>query len=176
MVHYMVWTPGKKRSIAIFLISITVLALLFYLISHGGGTNNDDVQPEFEAQVEFLSEADTNIILDCQIANTTEERQTGLMYVSSLPESEGMLFIQDPPRNVTLWMKNVEIPLDMIFVDENLRVVGIEEAIVELPDTPDGELIRYYSGQPVLYVIEANMGFCTENGIVPGTEITITFS
>ncbi len=166
---------GKLVVVAILVVIVTILAL-FLIQGYMNRLNNDDVQPEFESKIIFLNGDDVITALDCDIANTTEERQTGLMYVADLSEYEGMLFIQDPPRNVTLWMKNVEIPLDMIFVDENLRVVSIEEAAVELNGTQDSELVRYYSGQPVLYVIETNMGFCSENGIVPGTEITITFN
>lgn len=167
--------PSKDMMlITIFIVITAVLAVV--MIYDLGAPDNDDVPLEYEASVDFLLEADNAVSLDCQIANTTLERQAGLMHISNLPEREGMLFILEGSRNATLWMKNVEIPLDMIFVDEDMRVVNIEEASVEPPDTPDSELIRYRSDSPVLYVIETNMGFCSTHGIEPGTEITITFS
>ncbi len=168
--------PSKDMMLVTIFIVITVVLAMVLIYDIGTDLDNDDVPPEFEAQVGFLLETDSHIKLDCQVANTTEEKQTGLMYVSQLSEDEGMLFVQDEPSNVTFWMKNVEIPLDIIFVDEDLRIINIEEASIELEGTPDNEMTRYHSDQPVLYIIEANMGFCTENGIEPGTEITITFS
>ena len=87
-----------------------------------------------------------------------------------------MLFILEETRNVTLWMKNVHIPLDMIFIDENLTIMNIEVAHVELPETEDINLKRYYSSSPVLYVVETNAGFCTDHGIEAGDKVTITFS
>ena len=183
MVHYMFGTPRAKVFIAVALVGVMVIAQLLVFVTQEPSNNDiddigggDEVGSTYESEITFHMADDSTVIIGCQVADTIEERETGLMYVSSLPEHEGMLFDLGESRNVTLWMKNVEIPLDMIFVDKDMRIINIEEASVELPDTPDSELTRYYSGQPVLYIIETNMGFCSTHGIEAGTEIDIIFN
>ena len=52
-------------------------------------------------------------------ATTEEEKKKGLKGVKNLPEDEGMLFYFDPPRDVAMWMKGVDIPLDIIFFNDD---------------------------------------------------------
>ena len=52
-------------------------------------------------------------------ARTEEQRKKGLQGVEELPENEGMLFYFDPPEEVSMWMKGVDIPLDIIFFNED---------------------------------------------------------
>jgi uncharacterized protein len=55
-----------------------------------------------------------------EVARTTEEQSTGLMYRTQLAANRGMLFVFSPPRPVSFWMKNTLIPLDMIFVSNGV--------------------------------------------------------
>ncbi len=172
-------TPRVKVLTAIVVVLVMGLAQLVVLVTSNAPEELEYDDMAADNSISIISFDPINgssLSLECVVADTPEERQAGLMYVTSLPEDEGMLFILEEPRNVTMWMKNTEIPLDMIFVDENLRVINIEEAVVEPTETPDSELTRYQSNSPVLYIIETNMGFCSKNGIVPGAVITITFS
>jgi hypothetical protein len=50
---------------------------------------------------------------------STKEKEKGLMNRTSLPENEGMLFCYDPPEDVSFWMKNTLIPLDIVFINED---------------------------------------------------------
>lgn len=94
-----------------------------------------------------------------QVARTEEEKEKGLQGVTSLPEDEGMLFIYDEPQTVGFWMSDTEIPLDIIFIND------------------DEEVISTYQGEPntrtiaeednVKYVLEVNQG----SGIKPGDEL-----
>ena len=59
------------------------------------------------------------------IADTPARHQQGLMWVRQLAADQGMLFLLDAPRHFDLWMKNTYISLDMVFVDESGRVLGI---------------------------------------------------
>ena len=66
------------------------------------------------------------------VADTRERAEQGLMFVSDLPESQGMVFPVDPPEVETMWMKNTYIELDMLFVDADGRVSKIIERAAPL--------------------------------------------
>lgn len=94
-------------------------------------------------------------------ATTDEEKMRGLQGISELPSDEGMLFYFDPPQEVSFWMKDVEIPLDIVFINE------------------DQEVIKIYKGKPmnenlmtvkdVAYVLEVN----TDSDIKVGDDLDI---
>ncbi|MFO1242259.1 MAG: DUF192 domain-containing protein [Rickettsiales bacterium] len=77
--------------------------------------------------VRILTKKNPAAIL-AEVAMTDAEQETGLMYRSSLAENQGMLFPQDPPRRMQMWMKNTYIPLDMIFVGTEGRITMIAES------------------------------------------------
>jgi len=61
-----------------------------------------------------------------EVATTREEQALGLMFRRSLPENAGMLFIYQQPQPAAMWMKNTLIPLDMVFISPDGRVLRIE--------------------------------------------------
>ncbi|MCQ2966613.1 MAG: DUF192 domain-containing protein [Alphaproteobacteria bacterium] len=79
---------------------------------------NNKQQISFERKnFEIQKENGEHISLSLEIADTDERRQHGLMNRTHI--NGGMLFIFNPPRLVTMWMKNTPSSLDMIFIDEN---------------------------------------------------------
>jgi len=110
----------------------------------------------------------------CEVADSPSERAEGLMYRTELEQDKGMLFIFDSPRDVSFWMKNTLIPLDIIFVTEHGFVTNVAEAEPEL-GVADADLTRYQSDGPILYVIEINQGLSAANGIHTGTYVNITY-
>jgi uncharacterized membrane protein (UPF0127 family) len=99
------------------------------------------------------------------IADTEQERNRGLMYRSVLDEDEGMLFDFHTPRPVAFWMKNTLIPLDMIFIGADGRIVNIAA------DTRPHSLDPVPSDGPVLAVLEIGGGLSVELGIEPGDRV-----
>lgn len=74
-------------------------------------------------------------------ARTQEEKMKGLSNIEELPQDEGMLFFFDPPQEVSMWMKDTLIPLDIVFIDEDQEVIKVfhgqpnDEQLITVPDT-----------------------------------------
>ncbi len=62
------------------------------------------------------------------VAETKEERERGLMHISTMAQNEGMLFVFEKPGKHAFWMKNTWIPLDIIFLDDQKKVVSVSHA------------------------------------------------
>lgn len=95
------------------------------------------------------------------IARTEEQKERGLSVMEELPEDEGMLFPYDPPEDVGFWMHNTTIPLDIIFINDDLEVTKVakgkpmDETLIEEND--------------VAYVLELNQN----SGVKVGDEVDI---
>ncbi|MCS6812204.1 MAG: DUF192 domain-containing protein [Cyanobacteria bacterium] len=104
-----------------------------------------------------------------EVARTVQEQSTGLMYRPSLPDDRGMLFPFDPPMTVSFWMKNVQIPLDMVFMRQG-KVLFIA---ANVPPCQSDPCPVYGPGVPIDNVIELRGGRAKELGIQIGDFITI---
>jgi uncharacterized membrane protein (UPF0127 family) len=100
-----------------------------------------------------------------ELATTPRQRAQGLMYRRDLAADRGMLFVYRRPKDVSMWMKNTFIPLDMLFIDEGGRVVRIAERTV--PES----LQTISSGEPVLAVLELRGGSADRLGLSKGDEV-----
>lgn len=96
------------------------------------------------------------------VADTDTHRQQGLMFVKSLPDSAGMLFVFEQPRKIQMWMKNTLIPLDMLFIDADGRVESIAV------NTTPMSLNIIESKGAVIGVLELAGGATTRLGIKAG--------
>lgn len=106
-----------------------------------------------------------------EIADSAGEREKGLMGREQMEEDEGMLFVFDKKAIYPFWMKNTLIPLDIIWINDNL-VVHIEKNA--LPCKKDEECVSYTPLQEADYVLEINGNKADELGIEAGDEVRIT--
>ena len=104
-----------------------------------------------------------------EVADTDTKRQLGLMFRDSLDENQGMIFLFNKPREVSFWMKNVKIPLDMLFIYKN-KVVKIYNMV---PGCEDEPCDLYPSVYKIDYVIELNGGFCQKYNIKTGQDVNL---
>jgi uncharacterized membrane protein (UPF0127 family) len=106
--------------------------------------------------------------LDFQVwlADTPQRQSQGLMFVRSLPDMRGMLFVHDESRPMSMWMKNTYIPLDMVFIDNKGRI----EQIVE--QTTPHSLALIQSKEPALAVLEIAGGEAKRLGIHAGQQVS----
>lgn len=72
-----------------------------------------------------IAEKEYNVSL----AKTEEQRESGLQNITELPEDSGMLFLFDSPDEVSMWMEDTKIPLDIIFINEDLEVIAVYQGV-----------------------------------------------
>ncbi len=100
-----------------------------------------------------------------ELANTPETLQRGLMYRQSLADDHGMLFIFAQDSDHEFWMKNTYIPLDLIYIAADGRIVGIHAHATPLSEA------GISVGQPSRYVLEVPGGYAARRGIAPGDRV-----
>lgn len=113
--------------------------------------------------------------IQVQVAKTQDQRTKGLSGVSSLDKNSGMLFVFDTKKvNPAFWMKDMLIPLDMIWISNN-KIVKIDKDIpAPALGTPNNKLTVYSPGQPVDYVLEVNAGFSNLNNLSVGSSVDLS--
>ncbi|MBI2086633.1 MAG: DUF192 domain-containing protein [Candidatus Zambryskibacteria bacterium] len=91
--------------------------------------------------------------IEVEIADTEEERAQGLSDKGTLETGHGVLFIFDEPAKYGFWMKNMHFPIDIVWIDENWKVVGIERLI-----NPNTYPKAFYPPDNIKYVLEIPAG------------------
>lgn len=100
---------------------------------------------------------------DVEVAENEEERMKGLQEVIEMDDDEGMLFIFPEPQHVDFWMKDTEIPLDIIFINSDLEVISVKQGE---PMSED-----FISEDNVQYVLEVNQN----SGIEEGDDVILDY-
>jgi uncharacterized membrane protein (UPF0127 family) len=156
-----------RRGIAVRLAAASLLALAF-----GAGCKRDGQQPQATtaaAPVPTVS-IDTGarkLLFHVEVAATPEEQERGLMYRERLATDAGMLFVWARPSAHTFWMKNTLIPLDMIFIGADQKIVGIVENAE--PQTLNERRVNGASQ----YVLEIGGGLSSQLGIRAGQAVEL---
>ena len=93
-----------------------------------------------------------------EVADTDAEREAGLMYRQDMADDHGMLFVFEMPQQVSFWMRNTPMPLDLIFVGQDGKIRAIKHG------EPQSDAI-ISPGVPVRFVLELKAGTAARNGI-----------
>ena len=125
-----------------------------------------------EAQLQRFATSELTIVgktgphrFTIEVAKTPAQMEQGLMFRRTLADDAGMLFDFKQPTMATMWMRNTLVPLDMLFVDAQGRIVNIHERAV-----PESDSV-IAAAAPVRYVIELNGGTAARLGIAPGDKV-----
>ena len=103
--------------------------------------------------------------IEIEVAEAPKEKELGLMFRTQLADNQGMLFPYDSPREITMWMRNTYIPLDMVFIRADGVVHRIERRAEPLSE-------RVISSQgPVSAVLEMAGGATEKLGLKPGDRV-----
>lgn len=155
-------------------ISIVAIAVLGVGVLYAGGLGPFSAPPDDAYErttVTVLEENETELAtVEVRVADTFRKRYVGLSDTESLARDEGMLFVHDSRGRHTYVMRDMDVPLDIIFVAPNGTITEIHHAPRE-PDTSESDLTRYRgSGQ---YVLEVAYGYTNEMEIETGHQIRI---
>lgn len=149
-------SSGAAKSVALlFLIAAPVGA---YYALHAKA-------PEAETHTLELVTGSGVKLINIEVAATPDEQALGLMYRTELADDHGMLFPYDEERELSMWMHNTYIPLDMVFIRADGTVARIEVKAEPLSD----RVIR--SGEPVTGVLELAGGAAERLGLKPGDKV-----
>ena len=99
-----------------------------------------------------------------EVAADDAARQQGLMFREKMATNAGMVFVFDQVAKQCMWMKNTLVPLSVAFIDEQGRIVNIE-------DMQPQSLDNHCSSKPVKYALEMNLGWFKQRHIKPGMQI-----
>ncbi|WP_428604075.1 DUF192 domain-containing protein [Sedimenticola sp.] len=111
-----------------------------------------------------------NVNARVEVASTPNQRQRGLMHRQSLGKDEGMLMVFPTPQEVSMWMLNTKVPLDVGFFDQQ----GVLRSVVQMQ--PDGGKQLYHSPPQTLYALEMNRGWFDRYALVPGARLKLPYA
>ncbi len=144
-----------------------LVALVMYLSSNNSlPTLEEYLSKNTISAKETLIHA-PNGYIKAELATSSEQLETGLSGRQSMDPGSGMLFVFPVVASRGFWMRNMSFPIDIIWIDKNKTVIGIEKDVA-----PESYPNIYFPPQPVKYVLELNAGYAEENGIASGTPLT----
>lgn len=149
----------SKNLLLLLLVFSTVFSACSQEIKH-------NINFEQEGELWILpSEMHDSLYIKIEFAQEDSEMMQGLMYRDSMNSDEGMLFLYPYSQEMYFWMKNTQIPLDLIFINEDGVIVDLAERT-----TPFSEE-NIHSQVLSKYVLEVNAAYCAENYIIIGDRV-----
>lgn len=113
------------------------------------------------------------ISVDVTISDSIMERTLGLMLKDDLSDTEGMLFIFESEGYYDFWMKNMNFPIDIIWISSNFSVIHIEQ---NCPPCKNDDCPLFSSPKPAKYVLEVKSNFTEKNNISLGDKVILDLS
>lgn len=140
-------------------------ACLYLMISPLMAQTIDD-RPDFEQSHVYIETTDGRIYqFTLEVADTSQRRTFGLMFVKEMAPDEGMIFIWDKPALRQFWMRNTYVSLDILFFDKEGRLLHIAEHTTPLSDR------SIPSMAPTQFVVELNAGEAQRRQIDIGSQL-----
>ena len=165
----------RKHFVTVALVLVALAAIALILPRFFGSNKTEQIVEITADDIQFSKDGELSIFkndsliqtIDVEFAKNDMERSLGLMYRSSMDEHQGMWFIfpEEAPRS--FYMKNTEIPLDIIYLDKDKKVVSIAKNARPYDET------SLPSEKPAMYVLEINGGLSDKWGIEKGDRMEV---
>ena len=159
----------KKNGPIILVLAIVILIVGYYFYSvkppaaPNESANSPAVQSAPAGAIPLSAPGGQMFVF---VATTSADQEEGLSGRQSLPADQGMLFVFDQPGSYEFWMKDMNFPLDMVWINEDKTVAGVTADLS--PDTyPD----TFLPPNDIKYVLEINAGAAGEFGMATGTPL-----
>lgn len=160
MYKHVTWMAILTLTLILGSCSLNISDLILFLKA-------EDTQPQsLEIRGSFKAKGKTIFL---EVAETKEQQEKGLMYRTSLANDRGMLFPYKPPRQVSFWMKNTLIPLDIIFIRDG----QVKFILHNYPPCKSYPCPSYGPFVPVDQVIEIPAGQASKLGIKVGDDLVV---
>jgi len=127
--------------------------------------NNTVKADSFKVEIVKVKSAKGEFYFNTEIAQTDREREKGLMYRKSMARDAAMLFLWDTDQPIQMWMKNTNIPLDMVFIRSDGKIANIAHKT-----TPNSRRLLSSKGQ-VRAVLELSAGTAEKIGLAEGHQV-----
>jgi uncharacterized membrane protein (UPF0127 family) len=162
----------KNKLLFLFLLILSLSLISAYLLNTKNSSNVESVS---QKNVEGAQPLYKNIklgdkILYLKVADSEESREQGLSGVKDFSNFDGMLFVFQSEGTEVFWMKDMLLDLDIVWIDKNKKVIGIEKNVSENTynsANPDDSKL-FSSPAPILYVLELPSGSSENLGISVG--------
>lgn len=159
-----------RSNIHSWLVLSSVVLLLWGCQTETESSTSTARELVIEDTVEFILKDGQSLPLEVALADDNDERAAGLMYIRSMDENQGMLFVFEDEQPRSFWMANTPLALDMLFVNESYEIVTIHR------NTQPFSQRNFTSEIPAKYVIEVNGGYTIRHDIQEGMSVRIKAS
>ncbi len=169
--------PNLKRNFLIFVVLTIFICVSYFLLTKNNPPSNSSVDSlTFKSQIRNdakIKIADNEVTV--QIAKLPEEKSRGLSGKTKLKEYEGMIFVFPTKTYPSFWMKDMNFPIDIIWISDDV-IVHIDQNVPNpTPKQSDASLPLYKPPKPIDYVLEVNAGFTQKYGVKIGDIVEINF-
>ncbi len=158
-------TKNKKTLLTGAFILVVFIGVSFY-IDNVLNRNNNHKENTVSGTNHVLRIGNTSVRVD--IADTPALQERGLSGRKALSEDQGMYFVFSHPGIYPFWMKEMNFPIDIIWIDEHMSVVDITKSAL-----PSSFPKTFVSRAPALYVLEVQAGFAERHGVKIGDQILL---
>ena len=163
---------NKIQTVPIIILLIAVLSIIAGVANYRKTEMPPPQSRSGEPKQSISQVSIENVIFNVELAQMPEERRRGLSKRKNLCPQCGMLFIFPREDYYPFWMKDTLIPLDIIWIDENWRVIDFVPFAQPQGSRRDNELPIYYPKKPAQYVLEVPGGTTTRiRGFKIGSEV-----
>lgn len=139
-------------------------AIVVSLVATGASIAQEAMKLPVDAEPLIAATARGDVPFRIEIADEPGERSMGLMFRKDLADDQGMLFVFEQTQPVGFWMKNTPLPLDLVFVGPDGKVLDV------LPGTPFSEAV-IAPDEPARFVLELKAGTAARSGIADGVRL-----